>query len=228
MASMFPIEAVERPVMPAYRIASPSPPASPPRPCMGCSVLGYDAQKCRDYHLFASRATPGVKIPTVKIEVESDDGEGVFTDELKGWLNDRQKPPRGRRPARRQQVGPPVNNPRATAVPRAAYSSKSSHNWSSILLSEGHNWPLRYFIMMISVYPTIRTENSDVSVVTPTARPVFSFPAEQSASAAPAAPAFLKDTTIRLEEKMAAMEQQYEMRISALERHIEALKKALE
>ncbi|KAJ5715651.1 uncharacterized protein N7483_012832 [Penicillium malachiteum] len=39
---------------------------------------------------------------------------------------------------------------------------------------------------------------------------------------------FLKDESLRLEEKMAAMEQQFEMRISALERHIDGLKKALQ
>ncbi|KAJ5741163.1 hypothetical protein N7493_001035 [Penicillium malachiteum] len=84
---------------------------APDRPCVGCAELGYDAARCEDYHRFASRATPGVPVPApapapaVKMEEDSD-ADGIFTDEMKDWLDYR---PRGRRQLRRgprrQHVG---------------------------------------------------------------------------------------------------------------------------
>ncbi|KAJ5609857.1 hypothetical protein N7528_009123 [Penicillium herquei] len=182
------------------------------RPCVCCAELGYDAARCEDYHRFASRATPGIPVRTpaqaVKVEEDSD-VDGIFTKEMNEWLDPRPRSRRqARRQTRRQYVGPrgPVS-----AIPRDAPP----------------NNPRR------SAVPRASTS------VTLARRPALSVPADRPESVAPVSSSstvldiastlsFLKDESRRLEERMAAMEQQYETRVSKLERQINALKKALE
>ncbi|KAJ5691675.1 hypothetical protein N7488_012410 [Penicillium malachiteum] len=208
------------------------------RPCVGCAELGYDAARCEDYHRFASRATPGIPVrtpaPAVKIEEDSD-VDGIFTKEMNDWLDPRPRSRRQpRRQPRRQYVGPrgpvsaisrgaPANNPR-----RSAGELQLQYPIPSLRDNEKTDVVFNHELFRLRLFG-----------VTLARRPALSVPADRPESVAPVSSSstvldiastlsFLKDESRRLEERMAAMEQQYERRISKLERHIDALKKALE